>query len=81
MRKAVKEEVMRQKLKALWVWAEQGGDGRFVLSEAGIFASSPLEDVVDEAVHDGHGPTGDAGKGLAYRLYQVSSWGKTAFEI
>lgn len=56
MRKAIKEEVMRQKLKALWVWAEQGGDGRFVLSEEQrarreIFASSPLEDVVDEAVH------------------------------
>lgn len=58
MRKAIKEEVMRQKLKALWVWAEQGGDGRFVPSEAQSSGSSPLEDVVHEAVH---GPTGDAG--------------------
>lgn len=49
---------MRQKLKALWVWAEQGGDGRFVPSEAQSSGSSPLEDVVHEAVH---GPTGDAG--------------------
>lgn len=51
MRKAIKEEVMRQKLKALWVWAEQGGDGHAP-------RCSPLEDVVHEAVH---GPTGDAG--------------------
>ena len=38
-------------------------DGRLlvVLGETGGFAGNSLEDVVDEAVHDRHSPTGDAG--------------------
>lgn len=36
-------------------------DGRLlvVLGEAGSFAGDSLENVIDKAVHDRHGPTGD----------------------
>ena len=41
-------------------------DGRpfVVVSKAGRFSSDAFEDVIDEAVHDGHGFGGDAGVGV-----------------
>ena len=43
-----------------------GSEGRplVVVGEARGFSSEPLEDVVDERVHDGHGLLGDAGLGV-----------------
>ena len=43
-----------------------GSDGRplVVVGEARGFSGEPLEDVVDERVHDGHGLGGDAGVGV-----------------
>ncbi len=35
-----------------------------VVGETGGLGSDPLEDVVDEGVHDGHGLGGDAGVGV-----------------
>ncbi len=42
------------------------GDGGplVVVGEAGGLGRNPLEDVVDERVHDGHGLGGDAGVGM-----------------
>ena len=43
-----------------------GGDGAplVVVGQPGRLGSDPLEDVVDEAVHDGHGLGGDASVGV-----------------
>ena len=43
-----------------------GGDGgaAVVVGETGGLGGDALEDVVDEAVHDGHGLAGDAGVGV-----------------
>ena len=43
-----------------------GGDGGplVVVGQAGSFSSNALKDVVDEAVHDGHGLSGDASVGM-----------------
>ena len=43
-----------------------GGDGGplVVVGQAGSFGSDPLEDVVDERVHDAHGLGGDTGVGV-----------------
>ena len=43
-----------------------GGDGGplVVVRESGSLCGDPLEDVVDERVHDGHGLGGDAGVGV-----------------
>jgi len=48
-------------------------DGRplVVVSQTGRLACDPLEDVVDERVHDGHGLGGDASVGVDLLQYLV----------
>ena len=43
-----------------WMQLRQNSWIFVVLSEMGSLAGNSLKDIFDEAVHDSHGPTGDA---------------------